>query len=108
MMTLVRAARILALGIVKLVAHAEPTGKTKRVKAEMSEAFKIIRDKAAMIDNVRRKLYERGLVKTGEEACKAIAVIDVLDELNKLVNGHLKEIVDLMFERGESGNESLA
>jgi hypothetical protein len=36
-MILAKAARILALGTVKPAAHAEPTGKMKRVKIEMSK-----------------------------------------------------------------------
>jgi len=63
----------------------------------LSDVFKVLEERAAMIDSVRRKLYERGFVKTDQEACKVIAVIDVLEELNELINGNLKEIVDLMF-----------
>jgi hypothetical protein len=58
----------------------------------------MLQEKATVISGLRSKLYERKFVKTEEEACKVIAVIDVLLELNELVNGNLKEIVNLMFE----------
>jgi len=73
-MILAKAARILALGIVKLAVHAEPTGKKKTMKeakAEMSEPFrKLLRD------------FPRGVwfeAADGCETCGAKYKVSIID-----------------------------
>jgi hypothetical protein len=65
---------------------------------KLSEVLKLLEVKTIMINRVCGKLYERGLVKTDKEAYKVIAIMSILEELNKLSNGRLKEIMNLMFE----------
>jgi uncharacterized protein YnzC (UPF0291/DUF896 family) len=55
----------------------------------------MLEERAAKINSICKKLSEKGL--TSEEALTVIAVMSILQELNQLTKGHLKEIVDLMF-----------
>jgi len=67
-MTLAKAARILALGIVKPAAHAEPTGKTRRVKMELSEIRRSLLNRLLLLEQKVAELEAR--IKKLEEGRK--------------------------------------